>query len=1102
MEQLTKKRKVRKFLSVLLAAATLFTSGNSLQVFAETVSTDAIVEELTSGVEVTGLNGEGTISADEVSENSVSEDQVSANSVSDDNAPIHLTVSTNQYNSLKVSWVDQLFNVDKYAVYRRVSDLDGEWKCVKKVKATADSSYSNSGLKYDTAYQYRVDAWNSAGTVVGTSAVVGATTKIGAPNADKMKAVLSKKNVLTVTWAGVSGAKYYTIERRKADGTWEVLKGPEDNFRAKKYVDKVDFTNAENYLYRVTAGRAKDKYSSVLFGESEMVLCQPVLLELGTVDNKETMGVRFTQSKGATSYIVQRSLKNKSAYTALPTVAGASAVNSTKYFGNVVTSLNGQGVDSIFIKDNGKNANGGYLQLEHGAYYYYKVCAQVTVDGKTVTSKYSKDTKIRDTMDAPELAKIDLIDGSHINMVWEDQDIIRQTYNDYYEIWRSTKPLTGYKKLKTVKVADTTKVSANNIGVSYNCVSYTLKDVPAEVTYYYKVVSVHNKIRGTMSDYISARTLLDDLKDLIVESANYNAMSLIFPKVEGATQYNIYMAKNITDANGNAIPYNNMMFKKVAVCKAKPDELTGLISYTKTGLTHGSYYAFKVRPATKNGEHQPVGAELYKVAQTRIKAPKLTATSQAFSKKTIDVKWNAVSGASRYVLEESTNKDFINANIYDMAKSTKKTFSNLTVGTKYYYRVTAYKKDSKVEGGELAGTPSKAVCEWVRPGMPQNLESVGYAGGKGAKLTWSKITDTSTSSYSLQCFQIQRSMGVDTDKDGEYEDWTNIAQIEKSVYSYKDESDIANGKMVHYRVFGLYRRTDGTGEDLWGRFGNVDFCNPKSIKLNYSKITIEEGESATLKVSKYDPTYTTSKAIKWSTDDSDYVSITSKGVIKGVKITKKNKPIEITAMSTSGAYATCIVTVIERQIDDVGGGKVIVLDPGHGGVDGGCSSGGLVEKNLTLKISTYTKGYLEQAGFDVYMTRTGDSTIDSRKTRVEMYKDKKPSLLVSQHINSGSASGVECFYSVKGYGKDIAAKMASYTASAMGVPNRGAKTRESNDTPGTDYYGINLYAANLGFPGIIMENGFIQADSSKMDSDDDLRVIARANADAIIDYFR
>ncbi|MFJ7745128.1 SH3 domain-containing protein [Peribacillus sp. NPDC097295] len=92
-------------------------------------------------------------------------------------------------------------------------------------------------------------------------------------------------------------------------------------------------------------------------------------------------------------------------------------------------------------------------------------------------------------------------------------------------------------------------------------------------------------------------------------------------------------------------------------------------------------------------------------------------------------------------------------------------------------------------------------------------------------------------------------------------------------------------------------------------------------------------------------------------------------------------------------------------------GKVIVLDPGHGGTDPGASGKYNREKDLTLSTAKKLKAKLETAGAKVVMTRTGD-TYPSLSKRVEISQANKPDVFISIHYNAGpsTANGIETFY--------------------------------------------------------------------------------------------
>jgi N-acetylmuramoyl-L-alanine amidase len=83
-----------------------------------------------------------------------------------------------------------------------------------------------------------------------------------------------------------------------------------------------------------------------------------------------------------------------------------------------------------------------------------------------------------------------------------------------------------------------------------------------------------------------------------------------------------------------------------------------------------------------------------------------------------------------------------------------------------------------------------------------------------------------------------------------------------------------------------------------------------------------------------------------------------------------------------------------------GKGKVIVIDPGHGGLDSGTIGvNGLMEKDLVLAEGLRLTKALKQRGYTVYMTRDDDTFIPLRQ-RVATARADKADLLISLHADS------------------------------------------------------------------------------------------------------
>jgi N-acetylmuramoyl-L-alanine amidase len=84
----------------------------------------------------------------------------------------------------------------------------------------------------------------------------------------------------------------------------------------------------------------------------------------------------------------------------------------------------------------------------------------------------------------------------------------------------------------------------------------------------------------------------------------------------------------------------------------------------------------------------------------------------------------------------------------------------------------------------------------------------------------------------------------------------------------------------------------------------------------------------------------------------------------------------------------------------VGSRPIIVIDPGHGGLDPGALGAGFREKDVVLAVSHHVRAALEASGrYDVHMTRSDDVFI-SLPQRVAFSRSRAASLFVSIHANS------------------------------------------------------------------------------------------------------
>lgn len=178
------------------------------------------------------------------------------------------------------------------------------------------------------------------------------------------------------------------------------------------------------------------------------------------------------------------------------------------------------------------------------------------------------------------------------------------------------------------------------------------------------------------------------------------------------------------------------------------------------------------------------------------------------------------------------------------------------------------------------------------------------------------------------------------------------------------------------------------------------------------------------------------------------------------------------------------------------GSDVIVVDPGHGGIDGGTSVGELLEKNINLDIGLKLKKELKKEGYKVIMTREKDeslekySDINSSRYRKDLnarkciVNDNDPIVFVSIHVNSSkkpSARGVKIYhYPTSIEGKKLAQNIC-YSVDNVVYEGLLRENSIMAEVIGENYY-ILRETENT---GVLVEVGFItNEEDRKLITDD------------------
>ncbi len=160
--------------------------------------------------------------------------------------------------------------------------------------------------------------------------------------------------------------------------------------------------------------------------------------------------------------------------------------------------------------------------------------------------------------------------------------------------------------------------------------------------------------------------------------------------------------------------------------------------------------------------------------------------------------------------------------------------------------------------------------------------------------------------------------------------------------------------------------------------------------------------------------------------------------------------------------------------------KIVVLDAGHGGFDGGATANGVTEKDVNLDIALRVREYLEQAGGIVLLTRSEDVStaqgnqegVSAKKSdlseRKKLADSSDADIFVSIHMNKFPQEqyrGAQVFYSSapeesKRLGEEIQQSLKDIL-------------QDGNDRIAKKIDGGVFILKNTTIPSVIVECGFL-----------------------------
>lgn len=196
-------------------------------------------------------------------------------------------------------------------------------------------------------------------------------------------------------------------------------------------------------------------------------------------------------------------------------------------------------------------------------------------------------------------------------------------------------------------------------------------------------------------------------------------------------------------------------------------------------------------------------------------------------------------------------------------------------------------------------------------------------------------------------------------------------------------------------------------------------------------------------------------------------------------------------------------------------GRIIVIDPGHGGIDGGTyTRDGTLEKDINLQVALELKRMLEKSGVSVIMTRTRDVALDGLNdkseyrhkrdliARVDIINSAHPDLFLSIHVNAERSSintrGPMVFYF---RGSEESGRLAGFLQKRLeeAYESSGQKVKARKPISNSSLFLL----CNTKVPGAIVELGFITnpQDKALLTSKEFQKRLSEHIVYALKDYF-
>lgn len=680
--------------------------------------------------------------------------------------PTLKTAESVDFNAIKVTW-KKVDGASGYYVYRKA---DGEKYFKQIAEVNGNKTFTSTDLSATTGvkYQYTVRAYRNrngkpyAGLYDSKGVTATACTK--APTIKSGVSTVSDK--LKLTWSKVNGATGYNVYRKlENDKNYKLIKTINGN-------GNVEFTDSGlkcgvKYYYRVNGFRTVDSKNYEGLGSKDYLglttPAQPALKSAKSL-GYNTISIEWTKVEGATGYDIYR--KTTGTYSKIGTVDKQSTVTFKDE--KAVTGVRYQYTVRAFYNKNGIKRISTYENYIHGTAYPSNpnLTSVTSVEYNAIELKWDKvdganGYKIYRKLPSDKNYK-ELITLYEQTDKYTDQTVTCGTTYQY--IIRSFR----YENGKTYTSGNNSAVSCKAVppvvkvkvaSTGYNSLNVSWEKVNGATGYriYFKKDNAknwttlatfengsltsceHRKLTTGVNYTYTVRAYYKDGSKTIWGGFNQTGVTkkpvTSAPKlvsVTSSTATNVTVKwETVSGANGYKVMRKadgSKTWSTIGTTNSKK------LSYTDKKVSCGVKYHYTVR-AYRNVSKKPVlgsynsnGLEIMTIPDR----PVVSVSSANYNK--LNVSWSRSNGATGYkVYRKVVNGTY--KLIRNISGGAATGFTDtVECGTEYYYYVTAYVINNKVEYGSFdsEAVKGKAVPQTVKLGSPSTTKGQ-------AKINWSTV---------------------------------------------------------------------------------------------------------------------------------------------------------------------------------------------------------------------------------------------------------------------------------------------------------------------------------------------------------------------------